>query len=109
LGEISGDGTTIDWQVDAGDETAFVGGEEYGCRGKLICCSQFTVFRNLHYRCGAWRIGFMTELSKDVNVDDYTRYLSSILACLCTQAANGSTKAELKRTAWMALRYLGAI
>jgi AcrR family transcriptional regulator len=47
------------------------------------------------------------ELSKDVNVDDYTRYLSSILAGLSIQAANGSTKAELKRTAGMALRYLG--
>jgi AcrR family transcriptional regulator len=47
------------------------------------------------------------ELSKDVNVDDYTRYLSSILAGLSLQAANGSTKAELKRTAQMALRHLG--
>lgn len=47
------------------------------------------------------------ELCKDVNVDDYTRYLSSILAGLSIQAANGSTKAELKRTVQMALRYLG--
>ncbi len=47
------------------------------------------------------------ELSKDVNVDDYTRYLSSILAGLSIQAANGSTKAELKRIAKMALRHLG--
>lgn len=47
------------------------------------------------------------ELSKDVNVDDYTRYLSSILAGLSIQGANGSTKAELKRTAQMALRHLG--
>ena len=47
------------------------------------------------------------EMSKDVNVDDYTRYLSSILAGLSIQAANGSTKAELKRTAQMALRHLG--
>lgn len=47
------------------------------------------------------------ELLKDVNVDDYTRYLSSILAGLSIQAANGSTKAELKRTAKMALRHLG--
>jgi hypothetical protein len=31
------------------------------------------------------------ELSKDVNVDDYTQYLSSILAGLSIQAANGST------------------
>jgi len=47
------------------------------------------------------------ELSKDVNVDDYTRYLSSILAGLSVQATNGSTKAELKRTSQMALRHLG--
>jgi AcrR family transcriptional regulator len=47
------------------------------------------------------------ELPKDVNVDDYTRYLSSILAGLSIQAANGSTKAELKRTAQMALLHLG--
>jgi hypothetical protein len=46
------------------------------------------------------------ELPKDVNVDDYTRYLSSILAGLSIQAANGS-EAELKRTAKMALRHLG--
>src|ERR1700742_1530749 len=47
------------------------------------------------------------ELSKDVNVADYTRYLSSILAGLSIQAANGSTKTELKRTSQMALRHLG--
>jgi AcrR family transcriptional regulator len=47
------------------------------------------------------------ELSKKINVDDYTRYLSSILAGLSIQAANRSTKAELKRTARMALRHLG--
>jgi AcrR family transcriptional regulator len=47
------------------------------------------------------------ELRKDINVDDYTRYLSTILAGLSIQAANGSTKAELKRTAQMALRHLG--
>jgi len=46
------------------------------------------------------------ELSKDVNVGDYTRYLSSILAGLSIQAMNGSTKAELKRTSEMALRHL---
>lgn len=47
------------------------------------------------------------ELSKDINVDDYTRYLSSILSGLSIQAANGSTKAELRRTSQMALRHLG--
>jgi hypothetical protein len=47
------------------------------------------------------------ELSKDVSVDDYTGYLSSILAGVSVQAANGSTKAELRRTSLMALRHLG--
>jgi AcrR family transcriptional regulator len=47
------------------------------------------------------------ELPKDINVDDYTRYLSTIIAGLSIQAANGSTKAELNRTAQMALRHLG--
>jgi hypothetical protein len=40
-------------------------------------------------------------------MDDYTRYLSSLLAGLSIQAANGSKKAELKRTSQMALRHLG--
>jgi AcrR family transcriptional regulator len=47
------------------------------------------------------------ELSKDIDLDDYTRYLSTIIAGLSIQAANGSTKAELNRTAQMALRHLG--
>jgi len=47
------------------------------------------------------------ELSKEINVDDYARYLSTIVAGLSIQAANGSTKAELSRTAQMALRHLG--
>jgi AcrR family transcriptional regulator len=47
------------------------------------------------------------ELSKEIDVDDYTRYLSTIIAGLSIQAANGSTKAELNRTAQMALRHLG--
>jgi AcrR family transcriptional regulator len=47
------------------------------------------------------------ELPKEINVDDYTRYLSTIVAGLSIQAANGSTKSELKRTAQMALRHLG--
>jgi len=47
------------------------------------------------------------EFPKDENVDDYTRYLSSLLSGLAIQAANGSTKAELKRTADVALRHLG--
>jgi AcrR family transcriptional regulator len=47
------------------------------------------------------------ELPKSLNLDDYTRYLSTIIAGLSIQAANGSTKEELKRTAKMALRHLG--
>ncbi|MGB2643792.1 MAG: TetR/AcrR family transcriptional regulator [Candidatus Acidiferrum sp.] len=47
------------------------------------------------------------ELPKEINVHDYASYLSTILAGLSIQAANGSTKAELKRTAAMALRFLG--
>jgi AcrR family transcriptional regulator len=47
------------------------------------------------------------EMPKGLNVDDYTRYLSTIIAGLSIQAANGSKKAELKRTAQMALRHLG--
>ena len=47
------------------------------------------------------------EFPKKIDVDDYTRYLSTIIAGLSIQAANGSTKAELKRTAQMALRHLG--
>ena len=47
------------------------------------------------------------ELSKDVSVDDYTRYLSALLAGLSILAANGSTKAELKRIGRMALQHVG--
>jgi AcrR family transcriptional regulator len=47
------------------------------------------------------------ELPKGLDADDYARYLSSILAGLSIQAANGSTKPELKRTARLALRHLG--
>jgi len=47
------------------------------------------------------------EFPKEENVEDYTRYLSSLLSGLAVQAANGSTKAELKRTAETALRHLG--
>jgi AcrR family transcriptional regulator len=52
----------------------------------------------------AWKAG---ELPKDVNVDDFTRLISATLAGLSIQAANGATKAELKRTALLALRFLG--
>ncbi len=47
------------------------------------------------------------EFPKKENVGDYARYLSSLLSGLAIQAANGSTRAELKRTAEIALRHLG--
>ncbi|MFZ0305836.1 MAG: TetR/AcrR family transcriptional regulator [Terracidiphilus sp.] len=47
------------------------------------------------------------EFPREENVDDYTRYLSSLLSGLAVQATNGSTKTELKRTAAVALRHLG--
>lgn len=47
------------------------------------------------------------QLPRGIHIDDYTRYLSSILAGLSIQAANGSTKEELQRTARVALRHLG--
>jgi AcrR family transcriptional regulator len=47
------------------------------------------------------------EFPREENIDDYTRYLSSLLSGLAVQAANGSTRAELKRTAEVALRHLG--
>jgi hypothetical protein len=47
------------------------------------------------------------ELPTEINVDDYTKYLSMIVAGPSIQAANGSTKAGHKRTAQMALRHLG--
>ncbi len=47
------------------------------------------------------------ELPTDVNVGDYTRYLSTILGGLAIQAANGISKAEMKRIGDLALRHLG--
>ena len=47
------------------------------------------------------------EFPREENIDDYTRYLSSLLSGLAVQVANGSTRTELKRTAEVALRHLG--
>jgi AcrR family transcriptional regulator len=47
------------------------------------------------------------DFPRQENVDDYTRYLSSLLSGLAVQAANGATRTELKRTAAVALRHLG--
>jgi AcrR family transcriptional regulator len=47
------------------------------------------------------------ELMAGVNIDDYARYLSTLLGGLAIQAANGISKAEMKRIADMAVRHLG--
>jgi AcrR family transcriptional regulator len=47
------------------------------------------------------------ELPAEVNIVDYARYLSTILGGLAIQAANGISRAEMKRIADMALRHLG--
>ncbi len=47
------------------------------------------------------------EFPKGENVDDYTSSLSSLLSGLAIRAAIGSTRAELKRSAEVALRHLG--
>src|SRR5215469_7971312 len=47
------------------------------------------------------------EFPEEENVDDFTRYLSLLLSGLAIQAANGSTRSELKRASEVALRHLG--
>ncbi|MDE1177531.1 MAG: TetR/AcrR family transcriptional regulator [Edaphobacter sp.] len=47
------------------------------------------------------------EMPKNINVDDFTRFISATLAGLSIQAANGATKTELKRTSQTALKMLG--
>ena len=47
------------------------------------------------------------EFPKDKNLEDFTRYVSMLLAGLSIQAANGASKAELRRTAQMAVAHLG--
>jgi len=47
------------------------------------------------------------ELAADVNVLDFSRYLSALLGGLSIQAANGVSKAAMKRIAEMAVRQLG--
>jgi hypothetical protein len=41
--------------------------------------------------------------SGELNVEDYSRYFSTLLGGLAIQAANGVSKAEMKRTADMAV------
>ena len=44
------------------------------------------------------------ELPAEIQPADFARYLSSVMAGLGVQAANGTTKAELRRVAEIALR-----
>jgi hypothetical protein len=44
------------------------------------------------------------ELPTDIQPADFARYLSSVMAGLCVQAANGATGAELRRVVEIALR-----
>jgi AcrR family transcriptional regulator len=47
------------------------------------------------------------ELATEVNIDDYARYLSTLVGGLAIQSANGVSRAEMKRIADMAVRHLG--
>jgi AcrR family transcriptional regulator len=44
------------------------------------------------------------ELPANIQTSDFARYLSSVMAGLCIQAANGATRAELRRVADIAFR-----
>jgi hypothetical protein len=44
------------------------------------------------------------ELSAEIQPADFARYLSSVMAGLGVQAANGATRAELRSVAAIALR-----
>jgi hypothetical protein len=46
------------------------------------------------------------ELPVEVQPADFARYLSSVMAGLGVQAANGTTKAELRRVSEIALRFI---
>jgi AcrR family transcriptional regulator len=47
------------------------------------------------------------DLDKAINPADFTHYLSVLMSGLSVQAANGATKAELRRYAEMSLRFMG--
>ena len=47
------------------------------------------------------------ELPRETNLDDYTRYVSMMLAGLSIQAVNGATGPELRRLAKMSIQRLG--
>jgi AcrR family transcriptional regulator len=47
------------------------------------------------------------DLGKAINAADFAHYLSMLMSGLGVQAANGATKAELKRYGEMTLRFMG--
>ncbi len=47
------------------------------------------------------------DLDKSINAPDFAHYLSILMSGLGVQAANGATKAELKRYTEIALKFLG--
>lgn len=47
------------------------------------------------------------DLGKTINPTDFAHYLSVLMSGIGVQAANGATKAEMKRYAEMALRFMG--
>jgi AcrR family transcriptional regulator len=47
------------------------------------------------------------DLDKAINPTDFAHYLSVLMSGIGVQAANGATKAEMKRYAEMALRFMG--
>jgi hypothetical protein len=49
------------------------------------------------------------ELPREIQPADFARYLSSVMAGLGIQAANGSTRAELRRVAAIALRCIETV
>jgi AcrR family transcriptional regulator len=49
------------------------------------------------------------ELPREIQPADFARYLSSVMAGLGVQAANGATRAELRRVAAIALRCIDTV
>jgi AcrR family transcriptional regulator len=49
------------------------------------------------------------QLAASMNPADFARYLSSIMSGLAVQAANGATRAEMKRIAGIALEVMAAV
>ena len=49
------------------------------------------------------------EIPREIQPADFARYLSSVMAGLGIQAANGATRAELRRVAAIALRCIETV